>query len=96
MKCRGMVITSENNAPGWIARVDGRETPVYDAYTTLQGVIVGPGTHTIEMRYRPMSVISGAIATLLAFIGAFVLWLFPNRQSPRESPQPESPHPPQY
>jgi hypothetical protein len=89
MKCRGMVVTSENNAPGWIASVDGRETPIYDAYTALQGVIVGPGTHTVEMRYRPISVIAGAIATLLAFIGAFILWL-------RESSPPASPHPKPY
>jgi len=74
MKCKGMVITSENNAPGWTAQIDGHSAPIYDAYTTLQGVVVGPGTHTIELRYRPLSVQAGATATALAFIGALVLW----------------------
>ena len=77
MKCRGIVVTSENNAPGWIALVDGREAPVYSAYTTLRGVVVGPGTHTVETRYRPLSVFAGAAATLLSFLGAFILLLAP-------------------
>jgi uncharacterized membrane protein YfhO len=74
MKCRGMVIQSENNAPGWTAVVDGKKTPIYEAYTAMRGVVVGPGTHKIEMRYRPLSVMAGAGATLSAFIGALMLW----------------------
>jgi len=66
---------SENYAPGWIALVDGRRMPIYDAYTVLRGVVVGPGKHTLEMRYRPLSVEAGAIATLLAFVGALILWI---------------------
>lgn len=88
MKCKGMVVTSENNAPGWIALVDGRRTPVYDAYTTLQGVVVGAGTHTVEMRYLPLSVQAGAVATLLAFAGAFALWLAPIGRSTRSENHP--------
>jgi hypothetical protein len=75
MKCRGMVVMSENNAPGWLASIDGRRQPVYSAYTTLRGVVVNAGKHTIEMRYRPMSVIAGAISTLIALLAAFGLWL---------------------
>jgi hypothetical protein len=73
MRCRGMLVQSENNAPGWVATVDGKRTPIYEAYTTIRGVVVGPGTHTIEMHYRPVSVFAGGAATLLAFIGAIVL-----------------------
>jgi len=83
MKCKGIVVTSENNAPGWTASLDGHSTPVYDAYTTLQGVVVGPGPHKIELRYRPLSVQAGATATALAFLGAFVLWFTtPKEQTP--------------
>ncbi|HYL34567.1 MAG TPA: hypothetical protein VEV17_01495 [Bryobacteraceae bacterium] len=85
MQCRGMVVQSENDAPGWIARVDGKETPIYEAYTALRGVVVGPGKHKIEMRYRPLSVVAGGAATLSAFLGALALcaagWL--RRESPR-------------
>ncbi len=77
MKCRGLVVMSENNAPGWIAKVDGEPTPIYEAYTTLRGVIAGPGTHKIEMFYRPLSVMAGAVSTAAAFIGAFLLWMIP-------------------
>jgi hypothetical protein len=73
MKCRGMLIESENDAAGWIALVDGVEMPVYEAYGVLRGVVVGPGAHKVEMRYRPLSVIAGAVATMSALIGALVL-----------------------
>jgi hypothetical protein len=73
MKCRGLLVESENDAAGWIALVDGVKTPVYEAYGVLRGVVVGPGAHKVEMRYRPLSVIDGAVATLSAFIGALVL-----------------------
>lgn len=76
MKCRGMLIQSENNAPGWTAQVDGRDAPIYEAYTTLRGVVVGSGRHRIVMRYRPFSVIAGASATLAAILGAIVLAVF--------------------
>jgi hypothetical protein len=77
MKCRGMVVMSESDAPGWVARVDGHKTPIYDAYTMLRGVVVGPGTHKVETRYRPLSVTAGAVATLSAFVGVLVLWIVP-------------------
>lgn len=84
MKCRGMVVMSENNAPGWIAKVDGVETPIYDAYTTLRGIVAGPGTHKIQTFYRPLSVWAGAAATLAAWIGGLILWLSPRfRRGPR-------------
>jgi uncharacterized membrane protein YfhO len=77
MKCRGMVVMSENNAPGWKATIDGNAVPIYDAYTALRGIVVGAGTHKIVMRYRPLSVSAGAAATLAAFLGALFLCLAP-------------------
>lgn len=92
MKCRGMVVMSENDAPGWVAFVDGVKTPVYDAYTTLRGVVVAAGTHTVEMRYQPFSVRAGALATLLAFLAAPGLWFASRapRRRPAESANPRS------
>jgi hypothetical protein len=75
MKCRGMVIMSENDAPGWLARVDGRNAPIYRAYTTFRGVVVGAGLHRVETVYRPFSVIAGAIATLAGMLAALVIAL---------------------
>ncbi len=77
MKCRGIVVEAENDAPGWLARIDGESAPVYEAYTSLRGVVVGAGIHTVEMRYRPASVIGGAVCTFAAFLCGFALLLIP-------------------
>jgi hypothetical protein len=81
MKCRGLVIVSENDAPGWSARVDDRTMPIYAAYTTLRGVVVDAGTHTIEMQYRPRSFIAGVSATLLTLAAGLFLWIRSKRRS---------------
>jgi uncharacterized membrane protein YfhO len=83
MKCRGMVIVSENDAPGWSASVDGAAAPIYDAYTTLRAVVVGPGVHTIRMDYRPLSFRAGAAASILALVSALILAFQVKRQSRR-------------
>ncbi|HTS48842.1 MAG TPA: YfhO family protein, partial [Bryobacteraceae bacterium] len=80
MKCAGMLVESENDAPGWSATIDGQKAPIYQAYTALRGVVVGPGKHTIEMRYRPLSVMAGAAATFSAFLAALALCLLPRLQ----------------
>jgi hypothetical protein len=73
MACRGMVVVSETFFPGWQATVDGSSTPVYEAYGVLRGVVVGEGTHRIEMRYRPATVYAGAALTLLGVL-ALAVW----------------------
>ncbi len=83
MQCRGLVVVSENDGPGWAATVDGASTPIYDAYTTLRSVVVGPGTHTIEMQYRPLSFRAGAAASLMALLAALTLAFRVKRQSHR-------------
>jgi len=72
MGCRGMVILTDSYFPGWRATVDGRSTPIVEAYGDVRGVAVDGGVHVIEMRYRPWSVMLGAATTLLAV--ALVLW----------------------
>src|SRR6267142_505026 len=43
----GFLVLSENAYPGWRARVDGADAPIYRADVTLQGVIVPPGAHRV-------------------------------------------------
>lgn len=76
LACRGMLILSDTWYPGWTARVDGRETPIYEADSALRGLVMEPGAHHIEYRYRPASAILGAVmsvAGLLAVLG-ITLW----------------------
>lgn len=81
MQCRGLVVLSENDGPGWSATIDGAPASIYDAFTTLRAVVVGPGTHTIRMEYRPLSFRRGAIASLLALFSALSLAFRVKRQS---------------
>jgi uncharacterized membrane protein YfhO len=52
--------------PGWRATVDGKSARIERAYGFVRAVLVEPGNHVIEMRYRPLSVYLGAALSLLA------------------------------
>jgi hypothetical protein len=78
LKCRGMVVEADAFSPDWIATVDGKASPLYNAYGFLRGVVVEAGSHRIEMRYRPKSVYWGAALTALGLIGAFALTVMSN------------------
>ncbi len=73
LKCRGMVIEGDTFYPGWVATVDGKPSPLYEAFGFLRGVVVEAGSHRIEMRYRPKSVYWGAALTALGLLGSAVL-----------------------
>ena len=66
LECRGMVILTDAFYPGWRATVDGKSARIYQVYGGVRGVVVDAGTHVIEMRYRPWSVILGGLMTALA------------------------------
>ncbi|MFB3778103.1 MAG: YfhO family protein [Bryobacteraceae bacterium] len=73
MGCRGMVILGDNYFPGWVATVDGKRAKIYEAYSVIRGVAVEGGKHTIEMRYRPASVIAGFFMSVAGILGALFL-----------------------
>lgn len=76
LRCRGMVIAGETFSPGWQATVDGKPAEIYEAYSVVRGVVVDAGSHRIEMRFRPKSVIAGAVMTATGLLGALLLWAF--------------------
>lgn len=76
--CRGMLVLTDTWYPGWRARVDGRRAAIYEAYAVVRGVVVGPGEHTVEFRFRPASVYAGAALSLLG-LAAAVLSAWPVR-----------------
>jgi hypothetical protein len=84
MACRGLVVLSESWFPGWQARVDGREVPIYEVFGALRGVVVDRGNHSLELQYRPLSVYGGAAVTTLGILlAATVLVLEARKSSPR-------------
>jgi len=68
MQCRGVVIAGDEDDDGWRAWVDGSSTPVYQAYGIARAVVVPAGHHLVEMRFRPASVVEGAILSSIGFV----------------------------
>jgi hypothetical protein len=70
----GMLVLTQNDAPGWHVRVDGREAKPQLAFGTFRAVAIDAGTHDVEWRYRPISIAVGAVVTFLALLfgAAFV------------------------
>ncbi len=67
----GYVVLADSWYPGWTARVDGRDAPVYRANLIFRAVPLESGEHSIEFVYEPLSFKIGAAvsaASLLATI----------------------------
>ncbi len=67
----GAVLVKANWHPRWTATVDGEEVPVAAVAPTWLAIPVGPGTHEVELRYRPWSATwwLGLLAILAVTIG---------------------------
>jgi|GEM_PF-1805253 len=71
-----VLVVRETLLPGWRAWVDGQPVPLLYAEGVLRAVRIPPGTHEVQMRYRPplweiglaLSLLSGWLALLLLFI----------------------------
>jgi uncharacterized membrane protein YfhO len=74
LQCAGFLVLTDTWRPGWRATVDGRATPIHEAYGALRGVVVPAGPHTVEFRYRPWSAYWGALSSALAFAAAALAW----------------------
>lgn len=71
-----LVYTSINYDEGWEITVDGERVEPIALGGALIGIDAAPGTHTIEMTYRPKGFMIGAIVsagTLVAFIAALII-----------------------
>jgi uncharacterized membrane protein YfhO len=75
----GFLVLSENAYPGWRARIDGAETPIYRADVTMQGVVVPPGTHRVEFRMESRTLRAG-LALSGAAVAVCVALLIPGLQ----------------
>jgi hypothetical protein len=61
---------------GWSARVDGQPARVFIANALFRAVAVEPGTHEVEFRFEPTSLVIGAIVSSLSLLGvaALIIW----------------------
>lgn len=70
--CRGLLVVGDSYFPGWRVRIDGGPGTVLPVYGMLRGVVVPGGTHTVDMIYRPASVLGGIGLSLLGI--GLALW----------------------
>lgn len=89
MACAGLVVYSAAYLPGWMATVDGAETPILEAYGKLLAVSVPAGKHTVEFRYAPRSVWLGACLTITGLLALAGWWLSGRRGSGSPNPRPQ-------
>jgi len=71
----GFLVLSENAYPGWRARIDGSEAPIYRADVTLQGVVVPAGTHRVDFTMESRMLRWGLIVSALSAIICAALFL---------------------
>ena len=88
METSGLVVLADLWDNGWQAWLDGQPVPVERANHALRGVVVPAGSHALEFRYAPASLLWGWRATGVggaALVGllAFAAW---RRKAPPKAP----------
>jgi len=72
---RRLLVLGDMYFPGWRARVDGVDTPIYRTNYLFRGVVVPAGQHTVTFTYQPASPwIGAAISALALAIAGFLLF----------------------
>jgi Bacterial membrane protein YfhO len=69
LKRPGMLILDDNYDSGWNATVDGHSAPVRQVDYIFRGVVLPPGTHTVQFRYQPATWTIGWIVSVTSFAG---------------------------
>ena len=62
----GFLVLSENAYPGWRARLDGGEVPIYRTDVTLQGIVVPAGAHRVDFTMESRALEAGILFSGLA------------------------------
>ena len=64
----GFVILADTLRPGWVAEVDGIETPVLRAQWSMRAAAVPAGEHVVRFRYQPRALTAGMLVSLSALL----------------------------
>lgn len=62
------LVLTDTFFPGWLAQIDGQDTPLYRADGNFRAVVVPAGEHTVRFKYSPVSFRVGSVLSLLAVI----------------------------
>lgn len=63
-----LLYLSDNYYPGWVATIDGQETPIYRANYSFRAIAVPAGNHQIVFAYQPQVVSIGLAITIVSSI----------------------------
>ena len=78
---RGFLVLSDQDAPGWVATVDGAPSPILRANYVFRAVEVPAGESTVEFVYRPLSLRIGAAISAVTALGLVAWWLRARRRA---------------
>jgi hypothetical protein len=78
----GLVVFSEQAAPGWRAFLDGAPVEIYQADHLLKSLVVPAGAHEIRFHYRPWWVYPGLALGVLWVLSLLGACFFRGRFSP--------------
>jgi hypothetical protein len=77
---KGWFVVNEAYFPGWVATVDGQPQPIYRVDGWIRGIPVAPGTHRVELRFRPTAWLAVASLGTLTWLGLAAAWLWSFRR----------------
>ncbi len=70
----GILVFSDSHYPGWIAKMDGRDTKIYQSNVTQRAVIVPSRNHRVEFIFQPETILVGFLLTILGIV-LFIIFL---------------------
>jgi hypothetical protein len=73
----GLLVLSEVATPGWIASIDGKETPILQTNYLFRGIPIPAGAHTVSLRYRPPFLAAGLLITGATVLSIVIAMLIP-------------------
>ena len=76
-----LLVISEAYYPGWAASVNGQPVSVLEADAYLMAIPVPAGNSTVELNYRPVMLLVGALISLLSLAACITLIVFRPREA---------------
>ncbi len=68
----GLLVLSDQYDDDWKVTIDGQSAQLLQVNTTLRGVCIPDGKHTIEFVYQPLSFVIGSIVSITSTILLFI------------------------
>jgi hypothetical protein len=81
----GILVINDSYWPGWRAKIDGNEVPIWRADYFVRAVPWPPGRHVLEMKYEPLEVTIGMLVSMAGVVVLFLLFIMEWRRERKTS-----------